>query len=211
MQIGVVGVGGGVQAPATQPVGPLAPGQISVRQNDGMNSRMIEVKDGNCGTLIYTENAGTRHLVVGNPAGKTLFDGDVSTLDARKKIGDDVRAMVKNLKRHVHGRGGMRMVVEGGPGLIGPSDNRPGPLDDLVSEPSTDFTRAVGDCNVKVSLTGDQHRLVVTRDNTNVFDGPINNEADWARTKDLPADVVKAARSMDKDLSSDSTNKPDEN
>ncbi|MDD4890651.1 MAG: hypothetical protein PHU85_12070, partial [Phycisphaerae bacterium] len=150
------------------------------------------------------EQNGDKHLKVTNTDAKELFDGPVNTADERKKIPAEAIEIVKisrdMMVRIQMGRAGAGNVVN--PGMPQVVDS---PLDEILGgdrKAADEFSRRVGDYGVKVSVDSDgKHRLLITgKDNAVVFDGPTDTAEQWQKIKDVPADVLDAARKMDKNL-----------
>jgi hypothetical protein len=162
------------------------------------------------GRVDYSSNNGDEHLTVADPAGKQLFDGPVNTPDQRKKVPADAVAILKKMVGPAGGvgiqMGGAVNVAGGAGGNAGAMPVFRSPLADLVAKlgggQSEEFSRQVGDYAAKVSISGEgRHRATITgKDGKVAFTGPVDTADQWKAIKDVPAEVVEAAKSMDASL-----------
>ena len=220
--------GGGMRMQIQQGGG-FANGQVIAGQGFGGGGNQTSMSMATeAGRVDYSSTNGDEHLTVADAAGKQLFDGPVNTDEQRKKIPADAVAILKKMVGNRGAMGivqqaGVAVNVGGGNGGagagvgagIGGGGNAKillmqaarDPLADLVAKLDSggraeEFSRQVGDYTVKVTISGEgKHRATITGKGGQVaFDGPVDTAAQWQAIKDVPADVVKAAWTMDASL-----------
>ena len=217
-----------VKGPASQPgdaIAPVAAGmRIQVMQGGahvvgaagmgGGNQASMSMATGD-GLIDYSSNNGDEHLKVVDAKGKDLFDGPVTTSEQRKKIPADAVAILKKMVG-----GGAAMGIGMGAGVNIVRVPKAGaqimpvmrdPLAELVAGldeggRAEEFSRQVGDYTVKVTISAEgKHRATITgKHGKAAFDGPVDTVEQWKGIKDVPAEVVEAAKSMDASLAKES-------